>query len=475
MRGLMVSNMKSPIKIIAYLSVFLLFTSFLSVDLVGQGNPNPEESINSTKREEVQRYFGYELLLYRYLSLPYDASINVNQSGNFVDIGLVFIVFFPLLLLIGASRNKLSLIMSSFYLFFTWIISTSNSFIFSPSKQKINSGVSEIDAYLSQVTFGHEPLAHLVCYMYKISLAIYQPFLIIGKAISGNSDYITYPLFFAIFILISLKLLSYFSRVNHDQKYFLTLFWVYSFFWLVFSGGIVWYGNILLLMGLFAISIFINNESKISPKSRKVLKNSFVGFCIIWLLLGTVVRVSNIMPYQKAEDLGTGLYNPIFYEYATGKLNKSESVGVIYNDIDKAIAKINNESKSKIWKVGTTFSYFINKNNKRIISDNQLGAFKILRKRFPENIDLVNFFRANNIKYIMVDLNTHRLDNTPNKTLTKKFADLVYFVYNNPNMNLIATDRVVGNKNLKGETIYTRNINGEIIQTFGRFAIYEIL
>jgi hypothetical protein len=169
------------------------------------------------------------------------------------------------------------------------------------------------------------------------------------------------------------------------------------------------------------------------------------------------------------------MYNPIFYEYATGKLNKSESLGVIYHDIDKAIAKINSETKSKIWKVGTTFSYFINKNNKRIISDNQLGTFKTLRNRFPDNLDLVNFFRANNIKYIMIDLQTHTLDNTPNKTLTKKFADLIYFVYNNPNMNLIATDRVVGNKNLKGETIYTRNINGEFIQTFGRFAIYEIL
>jgi hypothetical protein len=296
MKGRMASKMRSPIKIIAYLSVFLLFTSFLSADLVGQANANVEESINSTKREEVQRYFGYELLLYRYLSLPYDASINVNQSGNFVDIGLIFIVFFPLLLLIGTRRNKLSWIISSFYLFFTWVISTSNSFVFSPSKQKINSGVTEIDAYLSQVTFGQEPLAHLVCYIYKFSLSIYQPFLRIGKVISGNSDYITYPLLFAIFILVSLKLLSYLSRVNHDQKYFLSLFWLYSFFWLAFSGGIVWYGNILLLMGLFAISIFISNESKTSPQIGKILNNSFIGFCIIWLLLGTVVRVSNIIP-----------------------------------------------------------------------------------------------------------------------------------------------------------------------------------
>jgi len=67
------------------------------------------------------------------------------------------------------------------------------------------------------------------------------------------------------------------------------------------------------------------------------------------------------------------------------------------------------------------------------------------------------------------------LDNTPNKSLTNKFAELVYFVFNNPNLRLLATDRVVGNKNLNGEIVYTRNIHGEIIQTFGRFIIYEIL
>jgi len=437
------SNMKKVIKATAYLSVFIILTSLFGSDLLAQSNANAENVLNDTKREEVQRYFGYELLLYRYLSLPYDASINVNQ-------------------------------VSFSYLIFTWIISTSNSFVFSPSLGKINSGAVQIDAYLSKVSFSSEPFAHLVCYMYKFSLAIYQPFYALGNAISGNSDYITYPILFAIFILISLKLLSHFSKVDHRQKYFLSFFWLYTFFWLAFSGGIVWYGNILILLGLFALTIFIKNREEEPSKKTKILRNSFVAFSIVWIILGSTVRISNILPYQAEKDLGTGIYNPIFYEYATGKMTKAESLGAIYNDIDKAINRINQDKKSKVWKVGTTFSYFINNNNKRLISDNQLGEFKTIRDRFKDNTDLLNFFRVNNIKFILVDLNTQFIDNTPNKSLTKKFAELIYLVYNNPNMKLLATDRVVGNRKPNGEIVYTRNIHGEIIHIPGRFAIYEI-
>jgi len=374
--------MKDILKIIKYIGLFLLLTTIISVDLEAQSSATPVDSVNDTKREEVQRYFGYELLLYRYLSLPYDSSINVNQSGNFVDIGLIFIVFFPLILLFIARKNALNWFLSSFYLFFTWLISTSNSFIFSPSKQKISSNLTEIDGYLNQVSFGQEPLAHLICYIYKFSLAIYKPFLNIGQMISGNSDYVTYPLLFSVFILISLKLLAYFSKLNHEHKYFLSLLWLYTFFWLAFSGGIIWYGNILILMGLFSLVIFAKSIDKNANERNFYLKKSLVVFCSLWIILGSAIRLSDIKPFQTEKDLGKGIYNPIFYEYATGKINKSESLGIIYNDIDKAIAKINSENKSKVWRVGTTFSYFINKNNKRVIQDNQLGSFKVIRDSF---------------------------------------------------------------------------------------------
>ena len=56
-------------------------------------------TISDTRREEIQRYFGYEPLVSRYLTLPYDISINTNQQGTFVDIGFLYIILLPLVLL----------------------------------------------------------------------------------------------------------------------------------------------------------------------------------------------------------------------------------------------------------------------------------------------------------------------------------------------------------------------------------------
>jgi len=62
--------------------------------------------ISSDVREELHRYIGYEELLPRYVSLPYDIIMNTNIAGPFVDIGYFFLLFFPILLLFGL-KNKL--------------------------------------------------------------------------------------------------------------------------------------------------------------------------------------------------------------------------------------------------------------------------------------------------------------------------------------------------------------------------------
>ena len=72
---------------ISYISILVLILSFVD-GVVAQNN---NALLSDTKREEIQRYFGYEVLPIRYLSLPYDAGINTNQSGDFVDIGLSLI------------------------------------------------------------------------------------------------------------------------------------------------------------------------------------------------------------------------------------------------------------------------------------------------------------------------------------------------------------------------------------------------
>jgi hypothetical protein len=52
--------------------------------------------IPNTVREEIQRYIGYESLPLRYTSLPIDTTLNSNLNIQAIDIGFLFLMFFPI-------------------------------------------------------------------------------------------------------------------------------------------------------------------------------------------------------------------------------------------------------------------------------------------------------------------------------------------------------------------------------------------
>ena len=92
---------------------------------------NDNALLSDTKREEIQRYFGYEILPVRYLSLPYDVGINTNQSGDFVDIGFIFLWIIPILILTIFRKDKIFFFSALAGFILLFIFSVSNSYIFS--------------------------------------------------------------------------------------------------------------------------------------------------------------------------------------------------------------------------------------------------------------------------------------------------------------------------------------------------------
>jgi len=74
----------------------LLLLSIVGMEMVGQGLSAEQElalQAEDARREEVQRYFGYEDLAYRYITIPYDITMQTNQQGRFVDIGYALFAF----------------------------------------------------------------------------------------------------------------------------------------------------------------------------------------------------------------------------------------------------------------------------------------------------------------------------------------------------------------------------------------------
>ncbi|MCP3930747.1 MAG: hypothetical protein GY705_16790 [Bacteroidetes bacterium] len=76
-------------------------------------NSPKEPAINTiaakkTRREELQRYQGFEKGLPLYLSLPYDLTMNTNLPGlPYLDIGFLWLLLLPLLCFSAKPRNKI--------------------------------------------------------------------------------------------------------------------------------------------------------------------------------------------------------------------------------------------------------------------------------------------------------------------------------------------------------------------------------
>jgi len=75
-----------------------LFIFFLACTFQSFGQDKKleqKENVNESLYEEVQRYIGYEDLIYRYTSVPYDVNVNMNLNGYFVEIGYLLLMFLP--------------------------------------------------------------------------------------------------------------------------------------------------------------------------------------------------------------------------------------------------------------------------------------------------------------------------------------------------------------------------------------------
>lgn len=429
---------------------------------------------NDPQREEVQRYFGYESLLYRYLTQPYDISINVNQQGDFVDVGFLYLMFIPLLLLVLAGSRRLLFLGLFFAIVSIWIISTSNSFVFSPTEKVKIETDAQLEKYLQRTDAVDEPTSRLTAHIYSVSSKLYRPYEKLGSLISGNKDGVTYTILFLAFILISILLTRLLIPEKLEYRLLLVFTFLYSFYWLLFGGGIIWYCYIMFPVSMIAIFLLLKLVRKKSLTLGKIYKGLFYSFGAIWIMIAIVARLSSIQPQLTEDQLGKGMFYQAFYEYGTGKASRIETLEAIYPNLTKALARINSDEESIIYKVGTSFNYFIKNNHNRIYQDHQLGTFYWLLRSFEDKNEIAEVLKASNIKYLILDLNTPLIDNTPDEALKQKYRSLRRYINKNPTFKLLATDNVVKTLGAGNEYKYTYNTIGDTYYA-GRYAIYEIL
>ncbi|MEL7020946.1 MAG: hypothetical protein AAGK47_05020, partial [Bacteroidota bacterium] len=454
----------SPFIKYVLLPVFGLLSYQLQAQQIDEQSDVPASPI----REEIQRYTGYEDLLQRYVSLPYDLTMNKNISDIYVDISFLLLLFLPLLLLLSNRQRpafNLTIIATSL-LMLVIAIPTGYS-----SQQGI--ALSEVgnhlSSYLDSKTWSEAPIDVLIAHIYQCFNSLYQPLDYLLSMVTGQADYITYPLLVGLFLGI-LQLVN--IRIEHHAlttKALINVLSIFSLLWLVLAAGIPWYGLLMITLGIMFITIGFTNDNAGFFPNANIKRYLFLVIVSIWVLMSFSYRAANYRPIN--ETSAKNLLFPAILQYAAGTATDQQVLNSVFPQFEPAIKQINQENESLILRVGTFLPFFIEKNDQRIVTDNQLGFFDILDRRFDNKVELALAMKHSGFRYLVVDLNTARIDRTPEKTLQEKFIRLINFVNNNPALRLIATDNIIRDKN--GQNIYS--VTGTEIVRLGTFVVFEFV
>ena len=458
--------LRSHIKLVLLLSFLVLCLS--SSDLIGQDNTVKSDA----KREEIQRYVGYETLIYRYLSLPYDVTMNNNERGTgFLDIGYLLLMFLPILVMIKFRHRWSVLVVVPLLMLIMFIVSTSNSFLFNNTARTME--VNQDGATHFPITSDTPLNDRIIRTYFNINNQLYKPFKAIGESISGQKDSITYPLIILLFIGI-FSLWMYLGRSSSRVPwiFIVSIFLLFCFYWFILSPGIVWYGFLGLLLSTVVLLLLTPGKNE-NAFVENFGKYSFYGLAGVWILIAMISRMSNITPGSPNDILGKTMQNPVAMQYAAGNFDEDLVINMFYPGTSQVLDMMNENKNKLVYRIGTSFSYFIENNHERVMMDNQLQFFNNLTKVYTDKREIAAALKASNFGYFILDLNTPTLDNTPEQSLTKKYQKAVNFLYNNPNVRLLATNRVI-TKNDTGDQRYYDMFGDQVVGN-GTFAIYEIL
>jgi hypothetical protein len=406
--------------------------------------------IPNTIREEVQRYIGYESLPLRYTSLPIDTTLNSNLNIQAIDIGFLFLMFFPIFYgLSNIKRIKWLFPLLIFYLSVTL-----------PSSFASFMGVN-----LRELEFWLLNNSKDLNIFYAFCIPLIKLFLPINSWLDHffefHSDVVKDYTYLVLIILMTLFLLliNYYKK-NFDLKdYLLVIFIVSIFFWIILSGGIPWYIIFIIPIGILMLLIGFEKF------------NTFYPFVGLTLMLWLFFRLNGF--YSK-QDVQSYMVEAASIQYQAGILDEIKYQEILTKTPAKLLDFLNKNPSDKIYRNGTNLQFFIKDNKNRVIEDNQLGNFELLYHYFPNKEDLIRALELSGVKFMIIDLNMANIDKTPEKSLFNKFQNLIKVLYENPKLQLIYTDRIVRSSET-GELLQMMFDKGQEIVNPGSMAVFMII
>ena len=398
--------------------------------------PPPDRATGVT--EDMGKYMGFENVLERYLSMPYDAVMNTNLAESFVHLGYLLLIFLPLLLLFQRTASPWIQLAVMLFLTLLLIVSAGSSFT-----QRQGVAPEQAMATLDQQMQADEgkPLDQLGHVLRKPLLAAFAPLGEAMRTVSGPRDGVTYPVLCGIFLVM----LFYVERRlrGHGLLLRATIHFtlLYAFLWLLLSSGIPWYGLLMLPLGyVFVVRGMVHDQAwdKVNGKLRMGLLVTFVG---IWLIMFFPSRFCGFFPIS--EISARMPFSTSISQYQVGRATAADVLNTNFPLFAQASRVINADREGLVYRIGTYLPFFIRENDQRVFSDVFLDFFRQLQVTYPDRNTLTDVLRAYGFRYILVDVNTAGGDKTREQTLKSKYNSFLQYLYQNPRLELVATDRQV--------------------------------
>jgi len=156
--------------------------------------------------------------------------------------------------------------------------------------------------------------------------------------------------------------------------------------------------------------------------------------------------------------------------YGLGRMDESRLMEFLFPRYEPVLEIINEDEDALVYRIGTFFQYFIERNNERVLEDNQLAYFDNLYNLMPDKLKLVTLLKRQGYKYMIIDFNVHTIDKTPDQSLLKKTRRFEAFLQDNSGLEIIGTDRVVTNR--QGQQVY--NTRGRKLVNEGTYVAYRL-
>jgi hypothetical protein len=434
------------------------------------------KNLNKSISEDIHRFMGYEIMPVRYLSLPYDVFIKTNISKYYTDVGFILLLLFPVLFLFPNRKERSSILTRLSFIvlcLLLLLIAIPGAFMNQYELTHPMEGISLLDSSVSSGFL--ESVSHVTT---RILLEIYTPIHEYIESIYTRKDPVTYStlifLFLIILTLIYNRVKSH-TKVTQSMILFLLM---YFFLWWILGAGIAWYGMLIFTIPYIFLLKTIEPQKEIennlewtSNISRHGKKIVFLSAGSIWIFFAFTQRATNYTPVN--EEVAKHIYYPSILEYQIGNLNEEELTDYHFPSIRLFAKFLNTDDTSLIYRIGSPIYYFIDKNDSRVLNDTFLDLFEKLVKEYENKEQIIDALKEHGINYIVFDLNMAKYDETPGKTLTRKFSQFLNTLHDNPKVELVATNRVIKSEET-GEIIFSIFPDEGTIVNEGQIALFFI-